>query len=122
MTGQAGRFGSVVTAMVTPFRDDDHAVDLDGAQQLASWLVDNGSDAIVVAGSTGESPTLSAKEKAELFRAVGEAIRGRGQADLRDRHVLDGRDARAHARQPRTPAPTGCSSSRPTTTSPRSAA
>ena len=79
MTGQAGRFGPVVTAMVTPFREDDHAVDLDGARQLASWLVDNGSDAIVVAGSTGESPTLSAKEKAELFRAVGEAIHGRGK-------------------------------------------
>jgi 4-hydroxy-tetrahydrodipicolinate synthase len=74
----AGRFGSVVTAMVTPFRDD-HAVDLDRAQELASWLVDNGSDAIVVAGSTGESPTLTHKEKAELFRAVGEAIRGKGQ-------------------------------------------
>ncbi|HEX6132148.1 MAG TPA: 4-hydroxy-tetrahydrodipicolinate synthase [Actinomycetota bacterium] len=74
----AGRFGSVVTAMVTPFRDD-HAVDLDRAQELASWLVDNGSDAIVAAGSTGESPTLSHKEKAELFRAVGEAIRGRGK-------------------------------------------
>jgi 4-hydroxy-tetrahydrodipicolinate synthase len=74
----AGRFGSLVTAMVTPFRDD-HAVDLDRAQELASWLVDNGSDAIVVAGSTGESPTLTHKEKAELFRAVGEAIRGRGQ-------------------------------------------
>jgi 4-hydroxy-tetrahydrodipicolinate synthase len=79
MTGPTiGRFGSVVTAMVTPFRDD-HAVDLDGAQQLASSLVDNGSDAIVVAGSTGESPTLSHKEKAELFRAVGEAIIGRGK-------------------------------------------
>jgi 4-hydroxy-tetrahydrodipicolinate synthase len=74
----AGRFGSVVTAMVTPFRSD-HAVDLDRAQELASWLVDHGSDAIVVAGSTGESPTLSHKEKAELFRAVGEAIRGRGK-------------------------------------------
>ena len=74
----AGRFGSVVTAMVTPFRDD-HAVDLDGAQELASWLVDNGSDAVVVAGSTGESPTLTHKEKADLFRAVGEAIRGRGK-------------------------------------------
>ncbi len=74
----AGRFGSLVTAMVTPFRDD-HAVDLDGAQRLASWLVDNGSDAIVVAGSTGESPTLTHREKAELFRAVGEAIRGRGK-------------------------------------------
>ncbi len=79
MAGRAsGRFGSVVTAMVTPFRDD-HAVDLDGAQELAVSLLDRGSDAIVVAGSTGESPTLTYKEKAELFRAVGEAIRGRGQ-------------------------------------------
>jgi 4-hydroxy-tetrahydrodipicolinate synthase len=74
----AGRFGSVVTAMVTPFRDD-HAVDLDGARSLASWLIDHGSDAVVVAGSTGESPTLTHKEKAELFRAVGDAIRGRGK-------------------------------------------
>jgi len=74
----AGRFGSVVTAMVTPFRDD-HGVDVDGAQRLSSWLVDNGSDAIVVAGSTGESPTLTYREKSELFRAVGEAIRGRAK-------------------------------------------
>ncbi len=74
----AGRFGSVVTAMVTPFRDD-HGIDVDGAQKLSSWLVDNGSDAIVVAGSTGESPTLTRREKAELFRAVGEAIRGRAK-------------------------------------------
>ncbi|HEX6844915.1 MAG TPA: 4-hydroxy-tetrahydrodipicolinate synthase [Actinomycetota bacterium] len=74
----AGRFGSVVTAMVTPFRAD-HAIDLDRAQELASWLVDNGSDAIVAAGSTGESPTLTHREKAELFRAVGEAVRGRGK-------------------------------------------
>jgi 4-hydroxy-tetrahydrodipicolinate synthase len=73
-----GRFGSVVTAMVTPFRDD-HAVDLDRAQELAGWLVEHGSDAIVVAGSTGESPTLTHREKSELFRAVGESIRGRGK-------------------------------------------
>jgi 4-hydroxy-tetrahydrodipicolinate synthase len=72
-----GRFGSVITAMVTPFRGD-HAVDYDGAQELASYLLDQGSDAVVVAGSTGESPTLTYKEKAELFRAVGEAVRGRG--------------------------------------------
>jgi 4-hydroxy-tetrahydrodipicolinate synthase len=79
MAGRAtGKFGSLVTAMVTPFRDD-HAVDLDGAQELASYLVDSGSDAIVAAGSTGESPTLTAKEKSELFRAVAEAIRGRGK-------------------------------------------
>jgi 4-hydroxy-tetrahydrodipicolinate synthase len=74
----AGRFGSLVTAMVTPFRED-HTVDLDGAQALASWLVEHGTDAVVVAGSTGESPTLTHKEKSELFRVVGEAIRGRGQ-------------------------------------------
>jgi 4-hydroxy-tetrahydrodipicolinate synthase len=73
-----GRFGSVVTAMVTPFRDD-HAVDLDAAQTLASHLADHGSQAIVAAGSTGESPTLTHKEKAELFRAVGDAIRGRAK-------------------------------------------
>jgi 4-hydroxy-tetrahydrodipicolinate synthase len=74
----AGRFGSVITAMVTPFRQD-HAVDLDRAQELATYLVDNGSDAVVVAGSTGESPTLTQREKSELFRAVGEAIRDRGK-------------------------------------------
>jgi len=74
----AGRFGSVVTAMVTPFRED-HALDLDRAQELASWLVGNGSDSVVVAGSTGESPTVTHKEKADLFRAVGEAITGTGK-------------------------------------------
>ena len=74
-----GRFGSLITAMVTPFREEDHALDVDGAQRLASHLLDAGSDAIVVAGSTGESPTLSYKEKAELFRAVGEVVRGRGK-------------------------------------------
>ena len=71
--------------MVTPFREEDHALDVDGAQRLASHLLDTGSDAIVVAGSTGESPTLSYKEKAELFRAVGEVIARPRQADLRHR-------------------------------------
>ena len=75
----AGRFGSLITAMVTPFREEGHALDVDGAQRLASHLLDTGSDAIVVAGSTGESPTLTYKEKAELFRAVGEVTRGRGK-------------------------------------------
>jgi 4-hydroxy-tetrahydrodipicolinate synthase len=74
-----GRFGSLITAMVTPFREEDHALDVDGAQRLASHLLDTGSDAIVVAGSTGESPTLTYAEKAELFRAVGEVVRGRGK-------------------------------------------
>ena len=74
----SGNFGNVATAMITPFRAD-HGVDLDGAQELASWLVEHGTDAVVVAGSTGESPTLTHKEKAQLFAAVGEAIRGRGK-------------------------------------------
>jgi 4-hydroxy-tetrahydrodipicolinate synthase len=74
----AGRFGSLVTAMVTPFRDD-HGVDLEGAQALATHLLDTGSDAVVVAGSTGESPTLTHKEKSELFRAVADAVHGRGK-------------------------------------------
>ena len=74
-----GRFGSLVTAMVTPFREEDHALDLDGAQRLASHLLDSGSDAIVVAGSTGESATLTYKEKSELFLAIGEVTRGRGK-------------------------------------------
>ena len=71
------RFGSVVTAMVTPFRDD-HSLDLDGAQRLAAHLLDHGSDSLVVAGSTGESPTLTHAEKLDLFRAVIEVARGRG--------------------------------------------
>jgi 4-hydroxy-tetrahydrodipicolinate synthase len=73
----AARFGAVVTAMVTPFRQD-HSLDLDGAQRLARHLLDHGSDSIVVAGSTGESPTLSHREKLDLFRAVLEAAGGDG--------------------------------------------
>src|SRR5437870_4264723 len=73
-----GRFGSVLTAMVTPFRDD-YSLDLDGAQQLASYLLENGTDTIVAAGSTGEAPTLTHDEKRDLFRAVVEAAKGRGK-------------------------------------------
>ncbi len=74
----AGRFGAVVTAMVTPFRED-HSLDLDGARDLAAHLLENGSDALVVAGSTGESPTLTHREKLDLFRAVIEVAAGRGK-------------------------------------------
>jgi 4-hydroxy-tetrahydrodipicolinate synthase len=74
----AGKFGAVVTAMVTPFRED-HALDLDGAQTLARHLIDAGSDAIVVAGSTGEAPTLSEKEKVQLFGAVIDAVADEGK-------------------------------------------
>jgi 4-hydroxy-tetrahydrodipicolinate synthase len=74
----AGRFGAVVTAMVTPFRED-HTLDLDAARDLAAYLYDHGSESLVVAGSTGESPTLTHKEKLELFRAVIEVAKGKGQ-------------------------------------------
>ncbi|ASY32503.1 MULTISPECIES: 4-hydroxy-tetrahydrodipicolinate synthase [unclassified Streptomyces] len=66
-------FGRVLTAMVTPFTADGD-LDLDGAQQLAAQLVDAGNDGLVVNGTTGESPTTSDAEKADLVRAVLEAV------------------------------------------------
>jgi 4-hydroxy-tetrahydrodipicolinate synthase len=67
------RFGKVITAMVTPFRDDG-SLDLDGAAALARWLVAQGNDGLVVAGTTGEAPTLSDDETVELWRAVRAAV------------------------------------------------
>jgi len=83
----SGRFGAVVTAMVTPF-DDDGALDLDAAITVARWLSDNGSDGVVVAGTTGEVAVLSDDEKRELWRVVAEAvtipvIAGAGSNDTR---------------------------------------
>jgi 4-hydroxy-tetrahydrodipicolinate synthase len=65
--------GHVLTAIVTPFREDE-SVDFDSFQRLARHLVDNGSDGIVVAGTTGESPNLTDRERLDLFRAAVEAI------------------------------------------------
>jgi 4-hydroxy-tetrahydrodipicolinate synthase len=65
--------GHVLTAMVTPF-DADGSVDFDAFQALARYLVENGSDGVVVAGTTGESPTLSDGERLDLFRAALEAV------------------------------------------------
>ena len=65
--------GQVLTAIVTPFRDDG-AIDFDAFQALARHLVDNGSDGLVVAGTTGESPTLADDERLDLFRAAIEAV------------------------------------------------
>lgn len=67
------RFGPVVTAMVTPF-DASGGLDLDGAANLARWLVAHGNDALVVAGTTGESPVLTDPERIDLVRAVSEAV------------------------------------------------
>lgn len=67
------RFGRVVTAMVTPF-DSNGALDLDAAQRLARWLQDQGNDGLVVAGTTGEAPVLTDRERLDLFAAVVEAV------------------------------------------------
>jgi 4-hydroxy-tetrahydrodipicolinate synthase len=65
--------GEVLTAIVTPFRPNG-AVDLDAFRELARFLVDHGSDGLVVAGTTGESPTLTDEERLELFAAALEAV------------------------------------------------
>ncbi|MDR6997886.1 4-hydroxy-tetrahydrodipicolinate synthase [Neobacillus niacini] len=62
-------FGRVSTAMVTPFDKKGH-VDFSKTTQLVNHLIDNGSDSLVVAGTTGESPTLSKEEKLALFAHV----------------------------------------------------
>lgn len=85
--GLPGRFGGVLTAMATPFGPDGE-LDLDGASQLARWLTDNGTEGLVVAGTTGESAVLSDAEKADLWRAVVDAvtvpvIAGSGSNDTR---------------------------------------
>ena len=69
------RFGRLITAMVTPFTADG-ALDLPRAQELALRLLDQGSDALVVCGTTGESPTVYYDDKIRLFEAVLEAVDG----------------------------------------------
>lgn len=71
-------FGRVITAMVTPF-DGSLAVDYDQARVVARHLVNSGSDGIVVAGTTGESPTLTKEEKLELFRVVVDEVGDRAK-------------------------------------------
>jgi 4-hydroxy-tetrahydrodipicolinate synthase len=71
-------FGAVLTAMVTPFHADGR-LDLDAAQRLASHLVDQGHDGLVLSGTTGESPTTTDAEKEALLRAVLEAVGDRAR-------------------------------------------
>lgn len=88
--GQTARFGEVITAMVTPFKSDG-SLDVGRARELATHLVQQGSDGLVVCGTTGESPTLTRPEKLALFEAVvGEVgdrasvIAGTGTYDTRE--------------------------------------
>ncbi|MEM1252089.1 MAG: 4-hydroxy-tetrahydrodipicolinate synthase [Cyanobacteria bacterium P01_H01_bin.21] len=71
-------FGRVLTAMITPF-DQTGAVDYESVRRLASYLVEHGTDTIVVCGTTGESPTLTWSEEYELFQVVKATIKGRGK-------------------------------------------
>src|ERR687885_78871 len=75
MTADPARpFGRVLTAMVTPFADDG-SIDLAGAQELAAHLVDRGAnDGLVIAGTTGESPTVTDAEQRAVLEAVLDAV------------------------------------------------
>ena len=66
-------FGRVLTAMVTPF-NDDLSINYGVAEKLADYLVNNGSDGLVICGTTGESPTLESHEKYELLKVVKNAV------------------------------------------------
>ncbi len=72
-SGSDAVLGNVLTAIVTPFSDDG-AVDFAAFRALARYLVDNGSDGLVVAGTTGEAPTLTDDERLELFRVALDEI------------------------------------------------
>lgn len=66
-------FGRVITAMITPFAEDG-SVNYAKAEELADYLVNNGSDGLVICGTTGESPTLTWSEEYQLFKAVKQAV------------------------------------------------
>lgn len=71
-------FGRVITAMVTPFTEDGK-VDYGVAEKLAIHLLENGTDSIVVCGTTGESPTLTWQEEHDLFKVVKSAVGDKGK-------------------------------------------
>ncbi|HJM20862.1 MAG TPA: 4-hydroxy-tetrahydrodipicolinate synthase [Acidimicrobiales bacterium] len=67
------RFGRVIPAMVTPFSESG-ALDVDASVTLAKWLVEQGSEGLVITGTTGEGPAVTDEEDWELWRAVAEAV------------------------------------------------
>ncbi|GKU82527.1 4-hydroxy-tetrahydrodipicolinate synthase [Niallia sp. NCCP-28] len=71
-----GLFGRVATAMITPFDAKGH-IDFPKTTQLINYLLENGTDSLVVAGTTGESPTLSKQEKVALFKHVVDVVEKR---------------------------------------------
>lgn len=86
-------FGRVITAMVTPF-DEDLKVDYKAFENLVDYLIENGSDALVVTGTTGESPTLTDEEKLTLYRLAKEVANNRaaiiaGTGSYDTRHSIE---------------------------------
>ncbi len=69
-------FGHILTAMVTPF-DQNNQLDVNKTSELIEYLIQNGSDGLIIAGTTGESPTLSHKEKIDLFKHVVKVVNKR---------------------------------------------
>lgn len=69
-------FGKIVTAMVTPF-DEQGEIDFPATRNLINHLIANGTEALVVSGTTGESPTLTEKEKVKLFKFTVNVVNGR---------------------------------------------
>lgn len=69
-------FGEVITAMVTPF-DDHNKINDEHLKKLVNYLINNGSDALVVSGTTGESPTLTSQEKINLYSKIVTIVDGR---------------------------------------------
>jgi 4-hydroxy-tetrahydrodipicolinate synthase len=93
----AARFGRVLSAMATPFHADG-SLDTAGAAALAQWLVDHGNDGLVIAGTTGEAPTLTDDEAVELWTTVRAAVdvpllAGTGSNDTRHTCELSQRAA-----------------------------
>ena len=74
-------FGPVITAMITPF-DEDMRLNVNEAVRIAEHLVETGTDTILVAGTTGESPVLDTDEKIALCRAISHAVAGRARVIL----------------------------------------
>ncbi len=74
----AVNFGRVLTAMITPFKEDG-SVNYECVEKLSAYLVENGSDTLVVCGTTGESPTLTWDEEYQLFQVVQKAVSGKAK-------------------------------------------
>ena len=80
MPKEADRFGPVITAMATPFmQGDKHKLDLKATEKLVEHLVKNGSDALIISGTTGESPTLTHEEEVEILACVKNKLKALGK-------------------------------------------